>query len=103
MHVGILRDPVIFHAAQIIYRSGIVSAMNALYITPETEHEVYLPVCHGQYIKIGFGGRIPLAVKRIELPGLSQIPRFLSCRLPRQYLPPALRMNPPGQPAQKIK
>ena len=43
-----------FHAAQIFYRAGIVSAMNALHFTPEAKHEIHLSVNRVQQIKIVF-------------------------------------------------
>ena len=64
MYVRILSGPVIFQATQIFYGPGIVFAMNPLNLIFESKHKIYSAVCHLQHIKIGFGGKIALVLKR---------------------------------------
>jgi len=66
MHVGILFGLLIFQATQISYGPGIVFAMNVLQVAIEAKHKICLTVCHAQNIKIGFGCKIALVLKRIK-------------------------------------
>ncbi len=54
--VGILLNTVLFYAAQIFYRAGIVPAMKTLHFIAEAEHKINPSVGHVQQIEIGFGG-----------------------------------------------